>query len=126
VNLDAERWASIPDAHHYLVSDEGRVRHMLGDGRWREVKPVRNRRAHGSDGYLKVCLGRGRQEYVHRLVMAAFVGICPDDHLVDHIDHDRTNNSLINLRYLPAAENSVRWSDSEAAAWERDAGRIPA
>lgn len=122
---DSERWRSVVDAHDYLVSDEGRVIRLLPDGRWRELKPALNRRAHGDDGYLKVCIGRGRQEYVHRLVALAFLGVCPDDMTVDHRDHNRLNNSLLNLRYLPAGEN--HWmTPAEQAAWDADAGRVSA
>lgn len=119
---DTERWRSIPDAHDYLISDEGNVRRMLADGRWRPIVPAKNRRAHGDDGYLKVCLGRNRQEYVHRLVAIAFLGVCPDDMTVDHRDHDRLNNSLANLRYLPIGENHYM-TPAEHAAWEQDSPR---
>lgn len=115
---DTERWASIPDAHDYLISDEGNLRHMLPGGRWRPLKAARNRRAPGSGnrtcepGWYKVCLGRSRQEYVHRLVWMAFRGVIPDDMQVDHIDNDRTNNSLTNLQLLTVADNSRKISRS--------------
>jgi hypothetical protein len=107
---DTERWASVPDAHEYLVSDEGQVRRMLPDGTWRWLRATRNRRAYGDDGYLKVCLGRRRQEYVHRLVWMAFRGVIPDDMQVDHRDQDRDNNSLPNLQLVSDQENKeLRW-----------------
>ena len=60
-------------------------------------------------GYLKVCLGSKVQAYVHQLVAEAFIGPCPPGHNVDHIDHDRWNNRVSNLRYLPKPENDFRW-----------------
>lgn len=131
---DQERWASVPDAHDYLVSDEGAVRRLLPGGRWRTIRPGRN-----SKGYLKVCIGwqpcepdcdrhrkrtnigRGhsRQEYVQRLVWQAFKGIIPDDLHVDHIDDNQLNNSLVNLQLLTnEANNDKRWE----RAWESDRG----
>lgn len=119
---DTERWASIPDAHDYLISDEGNLRHMLPNGTWRPIRAARNRRAPNAGrrtsepGWYKVCLGRRRQEYVHRLVWMAFRGPIPDDMQVDHIDNDRTRNSLINLQLLTIEDNARKISRT----WEID------
>jgi hypothetical protein len=89
------------------VSDQGRVRNLRG----RILKPCPNSR-----GYLRLRLaGNGSPiVYVHRLVAAAFCGEPkPGDH-VDHINHDRTDNRAVNLRWCHPIVNSVRW-----------AGRIP-
>jgi hypothetical protein len=55
-------------------------------------------------GYRTICFrGRGR-EYVHRVVMAAFVG--PGKGMdVNHIDGDKTNNALSNLEYCDRLHN---------------------
>jgi hypothetical protein len=113
---DLERWVSVPDAHDYLVSDEGRVRRLMHNGTWREIRGCRN-----SKGYLKVDLwcddierpGRRkrRQEYIHNLVLMAFVGPRPVDENDEpyHGDHGKggqLDNSLPNLRWRPAPENS--------------------
>jgi len=42
---------------------------------------------------------------VHRLVMLAFRGPCPENMAVCHGDGDRTNNRLDNLRYDTYAAN---------------------
>lgn len=45
---------------------------------------------------------------VHRLVWAAFNGEYPSFHEhIDHIDHDKTNNHINNLRLRDASENSA-------------------
>jgi hypothetical protein len=101
-----EQWR--PSALHplYEVSDHGRVRRV-----WTHfttpLKPYE-----GRSGYPKVQLGyRGPRVYVHTLVALTWIGPRPTNHHVDHIDFDRTNNAVTNLRYLPALVNSVRWAD---------------
>lgn len=52
------------------------------------------------DPYKKV------QFRVHRLVYASFVGDIPADMEIDHIDRDKQNNRLENLRIADHRENS--------------------
>ncbi len=64
-------------------------------------------------GYVQVCLykeGVKRYAYVHRLVMEAFVGPCPDGYEVDHMDRNKGNNTVANLRYVTRKENVLRGS----------------
>ena len=90
----------------YEVSDAGRVRRV-----WKStttlLKPYL-----GRHDYPKVQLGyRGKRIYVHTLVALTYLGPRPAGHHVDHVDFDRSNNAVWNLRYLPAAVNAVRWKD---------------
>lgn len=95
----------------YEVSDQGNVRSLdrttIRNGhvhklRGKVLVPVRA----SEYGYLRVSLGRGKPQFVHRLVAAAFIG--PGDGFdVDHRDGNPTNNRLSNLRYLTHAENMV-------------------
>lgn len=123
---EQERWRSVPDAHDYLVSDEGHLRHIRPDGTWREMKANRN-----SKGYRKVDLWvddptrpsgrRRRQEYIHNLVLMAFVGPRPvdpdgDTYDGDHINGNQLDNTLPNLRWRIADENRWDWH----GAWRRE------
>lgn len=54
------------------------------------------------DGYKRVGV-LGKNHYVHRLVFEMFHGYCPE--YVDHIDGDRANNRIENLRAATKAEN---------------------
>jgi hypothetical protein len=66
-------------------------------------------RARSTYGHLGVTLKRKDQEItmaVHRLVMLAFVGPCPDGLNVCHNDGVATNNVLGNLRYDTPSSNS--------------------
>lgn len=89
----------------YQVSDEGQVRnvetgHILRPGK----KP---------GGYLFVGLadhrvGNGRRKKyhnVHRLVAIAFLDNPDNKSDIDHIDGDKTNNNLSNLRWCTRKEN---------------------
>lgn len=101
-----EKWMSIPDHSEYEVSDSGRIRRAVAGRKTYIGKVLADHRV--SSGYRKVSLtkaGKVLQRYVHRLVMAAFVGPAPDGHEVNHIDGDKANNALANLEYVTRSEN---------------------
>ena len=83
----------------YGITRSGRVWSIKGR---RFLKPQDN-----GKGYKYVSLGRSAREYIHRLVAKAYMGI-PKGLEVDHVDGDRANNSLLNLRLLPRSENAGR------------------
>lgn len=99
---DVEDWRPIEIAPRYEVSSLGRVRSISTRGGGKTLRPW------DSDGYDKVSLYDGGARYVrfvHRLVMAAFVGPRPPGDEIDHFDHDRKNNRLSNLQYVSAPTN---------------------
>lgn len=57
----------------------------------------------GDKGYLRVKI-RGWEYAIHRLIYLWHTGESPT--VVDHIDHDRRNNRIENLRAAGYAENS--------------------
>lgn len=59
-----------------------------------------------SRGYLQVYIARNHY-LVHRLVAETFLGEIPKGHEVDHIDRNRSNNALDNLRIVTSHENRV-------------------
>ena len=91
-----EHWGDVPGyAGLYQVSDRGRVRGYGG----KILRPTINSR-----GYKGVCLYKNKVKrffYVHRLVLLVFVGPPPGDgsSYAMHLQNDRTNNNLYNLRY---------------------------
>ena len=103
----AERWLPVPRWEGiYDVSDWGRV---WGVRRERTRGGIRTLVKNSPAGHLAVALyGNGRRErwLVHRLVLAAFVGPCPEGMEVRHLDGDPTNNSLDNLAYGTKGENN--------------------
>lgn len=61
---------------------------------------------HKSTGYLRVCID-GTTYLMHRLVWLYVHGNFPkgDKNQIDHIDGDRVNNKLVNLKVCSIAEN---------------------
>ena len=105
-----EIWKPIPGFEgSYEVSDHGRVRSLdrLGvDGR--RIKGKMRKIGVNTHGYLRVSLSRDhdkRYYLVHRLVLEAFVGPCPDGMEGCHNDGDPTNANLYNLRWDTRSAN---------------------
>lgn len=110
-----EQWKPIPGWEgYYEASDMGRVRSIR-----RTVKTTSGQRtflgqilnpAASADLHFTVGLyrdGAGKCMRVHRLVMAAFVGPCPDGMEVCHNNGNPADNRLVNLRYDTRSENMI-------------------
>lgn len=107
--IPSERWLPIPGHDGYEVSDLGHVRSLsrmihTKDGRTYRLRG-RSLRTWPEHGYPVVRLGAGRQWGVHRLVLLAFVGPCPDDMEALHANGDPSDSRLVNLRWGTAVEN---------------------
>lgn len=62
------------------------------------------------NGYRVYSLGKNKPKQAHQLVAQAFLGHTFNGHnvVVDHIDHDVTNNSVENLQLVSNRENSSK------------------
>lgn len=107
-----ERWLPVVGFPGYEVSDLGRVRCWRPCNRLaRQPSEPRILRTppNKTTGYISVSLYLDRREYrklVHRLVLEAFVGPCPEGHEARHVhDPDPTNARLDNLAWGTKAEN---------------------
>lgn len=91
----------------YMVSDHGnvmRIKSARGTLKNRMLKPFFTRY-----GYLCVKLSDGEKQddaLVHRLVAKAFLPNPLNKEFVDHIDCNRTNNFVDNLRWVTMLENN--------------------
>jgi HNH endonuclease/NUMOD4 motif len=105
-----EQWLPIADYEGlYEVSDLGRVRSLprettsgLRGGKILKPQPTNN------FGHLKAHLSRNskvKQVTIHRLVLAAFVGPCPEGMEVRHLNGNAGDNRLSNLAYGTKTEN---------------------
>lgn len=83
----------------YAISEDGRVFNLI---RGIEMKQ------HDIGGYMcvKFRVNDETKNYkVHRLVYAAFKGRIIEGLVIDHIDGNKKNNNITNLRQLPNREN---------------------
>lgn len=74
---------------------------IVSGAKGRALKQTRRR-----DGYLLVHIPNIKQELVHRLVAAAFLGPCPPGMQVRHGDGTRDNNQIGNLCYGSPRDNT--------------------
>jgi len=95
----------------YEVADDGTVWSSVGVG----YKPPRLGPRHQlkghvlKSGHIVVNLGRGNKNarLVHRLVLEAFVGPCPEGMECRHIDGNPANNRLENLTWGTRQDNRL-------------------
>jgi len=90
---------------NYLIYPDGRVYNKKLN---RELKATLNNR-----GYYVVNLteNKNRKLYLlHRLIALHYISNPDNKHCIDHIDRDKTNNSLDNLRWVTQQENCQNWT----------------
>ncbi len=116
--MKAERWKPIPSTGGiYEASTHGRIRSVTRvvatKNRWGDCNKISYGRTlqqtiNKSTGYPSVSLSIDRKRFypnVHRLIAEAFLGACPHGKEVNHIDGNKTNNSIENLEYITRSEN---------------------
>ena len=98
--VTVERWLPVVGFEGwYEVSDMGHVRRV---GRLAYLKPTT------CHGYYSVCLSvqaRPSRHILHRLVLTAFSGPCPDGMEAAHYNGIKTDNRIENLRWASHREN---------------------
>jgi hypothetical protein len=79
-----------------------------------------------TNGYVIVNLtsdaGKQKVHNVHRLVGVYFLS-CPPDMQVDHIDGDRANNNLSNLRVVTHQQNAFNNHVAKGYTWVNRVGK---
>ena len=93
-----ESWKVIYDFPNYEISNYGNVRNNT-----KIVKAVPNK--HGYN-VVVLCNGTRKSVNVHRLVAAAFIPNPDNKPCVDHIDGNKRNNYVSNLRWVTPVENA--------------------
>ena len=101
-----ELWKEVEGFSGYYVSNIGRIKsfQLSKDGKILKT-PVDKR------GYKQVNLTRNGEHHhlkVHRLVAIAFIDNPDNKPFVNHMDEDKTNNSVGNLDWVTPIEN-VQW-----------------
>jgi hypothetical protein len=103
-------WKKIEGFEDYSISSEGVVRN---DKRGSIVKPMLS-----TSGYHYVHLVKSRKKYtkyIHRLVGLTFLEKGAEDTQIDHIDGNKTNNKVSNLRWVTVSENCMAYGREQRA-----------
>lgn len=101
MRYEEEQWLPVLGYEQYLVSSFGRVYSLKRERLLSQFNTL---------GYLHVALydGHGNQKTtkVHRLVAEAFLPRHPKKDVVNHIDGDKSYNSVDNLEWCSQSENA--------------------
>lgn len=99
--MSEERWIESIDFPNYEVSNTGKIRRSKNQ---RELKVAKN-----SSSYIVARIYYNKKKYtktISRMVWEAFNGgKCNET--IDHIDRDKSNNNLSNLRCISQKQNSL-------------------
>jgi hypothetical protein len=99
------------DNYNYSINEIGEVRNNKS-GRILRAAP-------DGDGYMRVALCKGGKQNtlkIHRLLGIYFLN-CPLHKQIDHIDGDRKNNALSNLRVVTCQHNQWNRKDAKGYTW---------
>ena len=100
MNLMLEEFKIITGFENYEISNFGRVRNLL------------------NDKYVSICIGnhdykvvnlkkngKFNQKLIHRLLAQEFIDNPDNLQVIDHIDENKLNNNLDNLRWITQQQN---------------------
>lgn len=94
-------YRKIKDYENYEVSENGDVRNL---------KTGRIMKLYLQQGYYRVslikCKNVKKSEAVHRLVAIAFIPNIDNKPIIDHINQNKTDNNISNLRWSTYKENA--------------------
>jgi hypothetical protein len=102
MNGGLEMTKKIIGYYHYWISEDGDV-YSDSTGTFKKLRQVKDSR-----GYFQVCLcknGKMKTFRVHRLVAEYFLNDWNAHLEVDHIDMDKLNNKVSNLRMATRSQN---------------------
>jgi hypothetical protein len=105
-----EEWRDIPGYPGYQASNLGRIRSSVF-GSYKILSPNATIK-----GYLAVKINGIGKKFIHRLVLLTFVGEPKINEQGDHINRIKTDNRLVNLRWISKSANLANrsnWGESK-------------
>ena len=100
-NDDEELFKPVDGYDNYSISNFGNVK----NSKTNRILKLQNHK----DGYKLICLyknGKSKTLKVHRLVGIAFLENPDNRPMIDHIDENKANNNIKNLRWATTQDNS--------------------
>ena len=98
--MENERFLKCIQNKEYEISNLGNIRY--------KNKILKGSVNHHGYKYLQVYSGGRRKiHFYHILVAKVFIGERPNGLVVDHINRDKQNNCVDNLRYVTYSENNL-------------------
>ena len=95
----------------YQMDQNSEIYRLLENGQKRKLSPYINPR-----GYLEVCLcknGKQRTVLLHKLLWETFNGPVPKECQIHHLDKNRQNCNLSNLKCLSKKEHNELHKDED-------------
>lgn len=105
-----EEWRIIADFPDYQVSNLGRVKSLYKN---KLLRPKKHNK-----GYETICLSKDKILYyrlIHRLVALNFIDQIDGKPEIDHIDGNKKNNCVSNLRWVNHSENNLNKEKTKKA-----------
>jgi hypothetical protein len=113
-----ELWKDIPEYEGlYQVSSLGRVRGFAWKQEWTILKQCNTNK-----GYLEIQLtkeSKRKHWKIHRLVGLAFIPNPDNLSEIDHINRNKLDNSISNLRWISRSDNCINKTHKVANSGER-------
>jgi len=108
--------ATIPDYDNYTIYENGDVYSKVRKGGGGKITPHLL-----TSGYYSVSLTKNsitKHFTIHRLLGICFIPNPDNKPCIDHIDRDRTNNKLSNLRWATYKENNNNVEKSKGSIYK--------
>ena len=100
--MEHEIFSIIEGFDNYAISNLGRVINITTE---RILKPQLSTKGYY---YIKLCQnGVKKHLKIHRLIGIAFIENPESKECIDHIDNNRLNNNILNLRWATYSENAM-------------------
>lgn len=100
----------IPNFPNYFISDTGILLSKMQRVNQPKSKRYRELSTWLTFGYKSITLQKDKKphkRFIHRLVLETFVGFCPEGLQCRHLDSDKLNNNLANLKWGTRSENQM-------------------